>query len=415
MAPNLLKNPSFEGDTYFVDQFGAVAIPREWKIVFRGGGDPRMPGQDAPWGQPNAGRLHVNNVPEHEQSLFFLNGEHCWKIWTESSYPFYFTLSQAVRLTPGARYRFTVNALPDMVAAYGPKGKVFLDNPNAAGVRLVVKSGGQTFATDDLRGDKVPFGRYTAVRLEFTAPSAEAEVAVEAYGIYGIKNNCFFFDDLSLTQIEDAPAATGGGQPRPDLAPPPAQQLTAPAVNLLSNGSFEDGQAYYTDDRKDIAVPAGWVFNYHDSATEKLPEPYGRPATVLLSRRKTPEADRARLFAHGNYAWKITGANHPIWVSLSQGVAGLTPGRQYRASVYLLADFPASTDSGEVNLTIHVGGGEHTSGWLPCGEMPAGQYNRVEVSFTAAADRVDFTLEVRSRAALPQGAWYVDLLALEPA
>ncbi len=407
MAPNLLKNPGFEMDTYFVDQFGAVAVPKEWQIAFRGAGDPKMPGQDAAWGQPNAGRLHVNNVPEHERALFFLNGEHCWKIWTESSYPFYFTLSQTVTLTPGARYRFTVNALPDMVTEYGPKGKVFLDNPSAAGVRLTARSGGQTFATDYLGGDKAPFGRYTAVKLEFTAAGAEAEVAVEGFGIYGIKNNCFFFDDFSLTQTEDAPA-----QAQPPSAPPaPAQQFTAPAVNLLLNGSFEEGQAYYADDQKDIAVPAGWVFNYHDAATEKMPAPYGRPAAALLSRRKAPEADRARLFAHGNYAWKVTGVNNPIWVSLYQGVAGLQAGRNYRASAYLLADASA----GEVNLTARTGDQAFSTGWLPLGEMPLGQYNRVEVAFTAAADRVDFTLEIRSQAALPQGAWYVDLLALEPA
>lgn len=401
MASNLLRNSSFEDDTYFIDNFGSIAIPQEWKIFFRNGSDSLLPVATATWGTPNAGRLHTSNVPDNEKTLFFLNGEYCWKIWTESSYPFYFTLSQGLSLTPGAHYRFTVNVLPDMVVEYGPDGKVFSGDQNMAGSRLIVKSGGQTFATDYFKGDQAPFGRYTTLKLEFTVPAAEVEVAVEAYGIYGIKNNCYFLDDLSLTQIE-APAPT----PQP-VAPPAPQQFTAPAVNLLLNGSFEDGQAYPTDDQKDINVPSGWLFNYHDSATEKMPETFGRPAAVLLSRRKAPPADQTRVFAHGNYAWKVIGAQSAIWVSLYQGVSGVKVGQKYRASAHVLAD----ANAGEVNLTTRTSDQSFSNSWQAC---QAGQYQRIEVTFTATADRVDFTFELRSHSALPQGAWYVDLLALEP-
>ncbi len=401
MASNLLRNASFEDDTHFVDPNGSIAIPNEWKIVFRSGNDPLLPSGSS-WGQPNAGRLHRNNVPPHEHALFFLNGDYCWKVWTESSYAFYFTLGQTLSLTPGARYRFTVNVLPDMVTEYGGDGKVFASDQNLAGARLVVKSGGQTFTTDYFKGDRAPYGRYTALKIDFTAPAAECEVAVEGYGIYGIKNNCYFLDDLSLTQIE-APATT----PTP-TAPTAPQQFATPAVNLLMNGSFEDGQAYPTDDAKDINVPTGWVFNYHDSATEKLPATYGRPAAALLSRRKAAPADQTRLFLSGNYIWKVTGANTALWVSLYQGVAGLTSGQKYRASAHVFGE----AAGGEANLLARTGDQAFTSNWKACA---AGQYTRVEFTFTATADRADFTFELRSTAAQPTGAWYVDLLALEPA
>jgi len=277
MPTNLLTNPSFENGTYPIDNFGSQWVPNGWKISFRPSGSPKQPKQDTPWGEPNLGCINVQQVPEQERTLFFLNGENCWKIWTESSYPFGFTLSQAVTLTPGRRYRFTANVFPDMVVDYS-HGKEFASDPDTGAAQLTVNCGSQSFSTGFLNGERAPFGRYTPISLEFTAPAAEAEVAVEAYGIYGLKNNCFFFDDFSLVEI---------------AAPTP--KPTPPANNLLINGSFEEGRAYFADEAREQAVPSGWSFEAKDAATPRLPgqtADFGPSAAALVSQHQVEAPNR---------------------------------------------------------------------------------------------------------------------------
>ncbi len=390
MADNLLRNPGFEDGAYPFDPLGIVYIPKEWKFTFREGdaSADKLPRQTAPWGRPNAGCLSPQQFPPHEHPIFFQEGSNMlWKTWLGQSFPQYVTLTQSLTLTPGRRYRFTAKICPDMVKHYGPQGKIFLDDPDSHGARLVVTSGRQTFSTEFKKAAQLPNLTYTPITLEFTAPAAAVDVSVEAYGLFVLENNCFFMDNFALVEIE---------------APKP--QFTAPANNLLINGSFEEGQAYPADDAKTLNVPAGWLIDV--SA--------GAPTAALLSKRKATPADQGRLFAIGNYAWRIGSTSGAFAARLWQGLSGFAPGKTYRVSALVLPDFTGAPDLADANLIAQCGGqtfqtGAHASR----GSTRAfGKFDKLEFTFQAPADRVEVSLALSTRTA-SSGAWVVDLVAVE--
>lgn len=379
MADNLLRNPGFEEGTYPFDPLGILYIPKEWVFTFRDGPTNQLPRQTIPWGRPNAGCLGLQQFPPHEHPIFFQQGSQMlWKTWQGKSYPQYIMLSQTLTLTPGQTYRFTANVCPDMVTQYGgPQGKIFIDDPDAYAVRVNAVSGGQTFSSEFKKTQQLPNDQYTPVSVDFTAPAAEVMVSVEAYGIFAIENNCFFMDNFSLVQIE---------------APRPA--FTVPANNLLSNGSFEDGQAYPM--AEGLNVPAGWL----------LEVTAGAPGAALLNKAKATPAEQNRLFVIGNYAWRMGGAGSArLW----QSVAGLMPGQAYRVRAIVLPDFTGAPGA-PVNVRVQCG--EQTFQTKPQ-TLPAGQYHQLEVAFTAPANRAEVSLEFSVGSA--SGAWVVDLVALEKA
>jgi len=402
MPTNLLTNSGFEGKTYAIDSGGSQWVPEGWQLSLYPPEAPKKPGQDTRWGGPNLGCIDTNLVPPNEHKLFFLDGTHCWKIWTETSWPFGFILSQKVKVTPGKHYRFKVNILPDMVAEYTSKGKLFATDPKQGEAQVFAKSGGRTFSTGFQDGSKMPYGKYSQLTIDFQAPAAEVEVGVEAFGIYGIKNNCFFCDAFELVETE---------APQPTVARP-----KAPTNNLMSNGGFEEGSAYFADDAKQQAVPAGWALEVKDASTERLPKQtadFINPRTELVSAAKLAPTDKERLIAEGVYGWRVSATIGPIWLRLFQGAYGVQPGNQGRITAHVLPLFPENSYCGEVRLTAASGelfvGGE----WKPGSEMSNSSFNAIDIDFKAGDVRVEVSLEIRCNAALPQGAWYVDLVTLE--
>jgi hypothetical protein len=207
--------------------------------------------------------------------------------------------------------------------------------------------------------------------------------------------------------------------------PEPARPKSGP--NLLINASFESGQAYFYDDTRERAVPMGWALTFHDANTQALPRqaaPFGRPITALINSHSVAAADRGRVFAGGVFCWKLAGGSSPVWVRLTQTVAGLEPGRRYRFSVNLLPDVIARTHpqiayaadplSVEALQTATFGEQAFASGWKTGGDMPPGRYTRLALDFTAPGPRGEVALEIRGRWALPLGAWYIDELSLAP-
>jgi hypothetical protein len=89
-------------------------------------------------------------------------------------------------------------------------------------------------------------------------------------------------------------------------------------------------------------------------------------------------------------------------------VTGLTPGQAYRARAVLLPDFTGATGAG---VNVRVLCGEQTFQTNPQ-TLPAGQYQQMEVTFTAPANRAEVSLELRTHSG---GAWVVDLVAVEKA
>lgn len=380
MATNLLRNPGFEDGTYPFDRLGILYIPKEWTFTFRDGPNDQLPRQTVPWGRPNAGCLGLQQFPPHEHPIFFQQGSQMlWKTWQGKSYPQYISLSQTLTLTPGQTYRFTANVCPDMVTQYGgPQGKVFIDDPDAYGVRVLAASGGQTFSSEFKKTQQLPNDQYTPVSVDFTPPAADVTVSVEAYGIFPLENNCFFMDNFSLEAIE---------APRPTF--------TAPANNLLVNGSFEEGKSYPANDDKTLAVPAGWLIEVTS----------GSPTAGLLDKAKAAPADQNRLFAIGSYAWRISGGAARLW----QSVTGLTPGQAYHVRTIVLLDFAGRSDA-QVNLRVQCGDQTFQTNPQP---LPAGAYQQLELTLTAPANRAEVSLETNTGSTA--GAWVVDLVAVEKA
>jgi hypothetical protein len=231
------------------------------------------------------------------------------------------------------------------------------------------------------------------------------------------------------------PAASPAGA-RPRAAPvaqvettrvPPAagRRRSIPGANRLINASFESGLAYFADDTRELAVPMGWRLSYHDETTpleEGQTAPFGRPLTALINSHAVPGPARKRVFAGGVYCWKIAGGGAPVWVRLVQPGVGVKAGQAHRFTVNLLPDmivrahpqmmYASDPLAGEVRLSAVCEGQVFDTGWKNGRDAPFGRYTLLSLDFLAPADRVEVRVEVRSRWALPETAWYVDELSL---
>jgi len=293
---------------------------------------------------------------------------------------------------------------------------------------------------------------YVAGAAVFTFAADEAR---KQYDLAGTRVTQILADHLHAERLTDAakpPVVEIAPQPAPapvetaaapESAPTLAMMLTPAQVetiaipagpeaartarpgNLLLNGSFEAGTAYFSDDTRELAVPTGWEFSFYDSTAplvSKQSAPWGRPITALINSRSVTPADRKRVFAGGTYAWKICGTNSPVWVRLSQVVTGLKPGQKYRLTVSLLPDLIIRTHphlayasdplTGEVRLMANLTNLIFDTGWKNGREAPFGRYTPLALEFTASASRAEVIVEVRGRWPLPMGAWYVDELSL---
>jgi hypothetical protein len=200
------------------------------------------------------------------------------------------------------------------------------------------------------------------------------------------------------------------------------------APNLLINAGFEDGQAYYADDTHERAVPKGWVLDYA-SLDEPLEPgqsgPSGPPLTALINSHAVLTGDRERIFAGGDFCWKVAGMKTPFRLRLWQSLAELEPGRTYHFSVNVLPDpiirlQPRPTHSAEpltseVRLIADVDDQTVDSGWKTGRETPFGRYSRLTLDFTPPADHAIVGVEIRCRYPLPFGAWYIDELSVTAA
>lgn len=223
---------------------------------------------------------------------------------------------------------------------------------------------------------------------------------------------------------KDAPATpTTPAHHVPAVGGQKAKVLTMP--NLLNNASFEAGQTFFADETRERAVPIGWRFAYRDETTAVEPgqtAPWGRPITALINRNAVVAADQNRIFAGGVFCWKIAGGHAPVWVTLTQSLAGLQPGARYTFTLNLLPDaiarlhpqlaYASDPLASEVRLAANFPEQSFSAGWFNLSATLAGRYTRLALNFTAPSANADIALEVRGRYALPLGAWYVDELGV---
>jgi hypothetical protein len=320
---------------------------------------------------------------------------------------------------------------------YDPKrgGKIWADDPLAGEVRLSSVSGGQEVDTGWLDGTKFPFGKYTFFTLDFVAKTSEAEVSLECRGRWGLLNNGWFCDSLKLEAIGAAPTQPSGGtasQPatptKPTTPTTPTQPKTGPA---LQNANFAGGTVLPNSSIRNLEAPKGWTLWWADEKTSKIAkqtESFRAPRASVVTPANAAADDKDGLAGGLAQAYRVVGNWRAIWFSLSQKLSGLTSGQRYTFSVKLMPDpvdkylppnnskqFVADADGGEVWLKAQSGGQKTETYKRVNADFKPGGYVTFTHDFTASASDATLMVEVRSRYALTQSAWYFASADFAPA
>ena len=211
-----LRNPSFENG-HRATAIGNV--PSDWSIVYLDGETP--PGFDRPAVAPEAQVPPKRDIPENEWPLFFLDGDHCLKVFKGQG-AIWFALSQHVTgLEPGLLYRFVAPVHLDVYS--WDDGKMWPDiGSYAAEARAGISGPHEGWGAVDWADWQAPeygtleYGAYREVVLEFVADdSGEARLWVMCKAKWSNLSNNFFFDKFELIQIGDPdPLPSDRGQPR---------------------------------------------------------------------------------------------------------------------------------------------------------------------------------------------------------
>ena len=201
MSENLLANGTFDEGHYHWHDVPELVIPNGWDFWYLEDFKTKLERQDHDFLKPETVVWNIKDAPENERGLFFLSGNYCLKVFKGWG-PIWWRLFQTVgSLTPGGRYRFTAPVFPDLVMKYESGRKVYADDMLAGEHRLIVRSGGQEAASDWMDGNKVKFGQYNTLSLDFTAASSSAEIVLEIRGRWGLDNNGWFVDSLKLEAL----------------------------------------------------------------------------------------------------------------------------------------------------------------------------------------------------------------------
>jgi hypothetical protein len=209
----LLKNASFEEGQHHQDNIPEIVVPNEWYLywidneVFKGAEKVAY--------RPESGVWNIEYAPPAERPIFFLSGEHCWKIFKAGA-PLYYAVTQVVSgLTPGATYRFNAQVYPDIVEGYAHGKKARPGDIWAAEARAGWSAPDTAWphAEDgdvawskwfNVHNGNFAFGQYNDVWVEFEAPaSGEVRVWLECKAKWGFENN-WFMDAFSLEQVSEA-------------------------------------------------------------------------------------------------------------------------------------------------------------------------------------------------------------------
>lgn len=254
-ATNLLTNPGFENGWYHWNSVPELAIPNGWNFWYADAGVPLLVPQDHVWGRPET--VTWLYPPGYAETWFWRGGFYTLKVFGAWR-PIWFRLNQTVTgLTPGASYRFTVPIYPETVASWDPK--VYAGETNAGEYQLITRSGGQTVSTGWLDAASVPPGQWTALQITFQAQSTSATVEAEIRGRWGLINNAFFLDELSLVQVNAPAAATPTSAPPTATPPPPTStpvQPTSTQQTSAATGASTSSPTSTSSAQSQAAAPA---------------------------------------------------------------------------------------------------------------------------------------------------------------
>lgn len=188
-GPNLLPNPSFEGDWYFY-LYNELQIPEGWQLTTDEGTNSLPGGAGGLFNRPEVRVVPSSDLPPSEHSLFIFDGRKTVKAFKGGA-PTSFSLFTDVALQPGT-YRLQVAFFPDTVLAYSDGQKTFSPDPLAAEARIIVDSGGT-----DWQGTQS--GQRNVLTYDFTVDEARTvRVGASFRNRYIMANNGWFLDSWSL-------------------------------------------------------------------------------------------------------------------------------------------------------------------------------------------------------------------------
>ncbi len=198
--------------------------------------------------------------------------------------------------------------------------------------------------------------------------------------------------------------------PVPTQPPPPSVPI---GVNLLPNGSFENGW-YNMNGVPELQLPNSWRFEWDTGPTgfgSEAWDVYVRPETRVLSRSFLPPQEHPLFIYDGDHTVKIFKGNGAISVRLLTDVT-LDPGT-YELKINFFPDLVVGYDggakiwapdklSGDVRL-IAAGG---STGWI----LPAfGQRNTLTYQFSIGQRQtVTVGAALRGRFAILNNGWFID-------
>lgn len=192
-SPNLLPNPSFEGDWYFY-LYNELQVPTGWYIATDEGPNTLDPFNNNLFFRPECRVVSTAQLPASEHAQFVFDGEKTVKVFKGGA-PTSFSLFTDVYLQPGT-YQMTIRFFADTVVSYNGDGtKAFATDPLAAEARIIKGTGG-TGWTPVIAGEKNTM-TYT---FTVTAPGA-VRVGGSFRNRYVLENNGWFLDDWSLVRV----------------------------------------------------------------------------------------------------------------------------------------------------------------------------------------------------------------------
>lgn len=214
----------------------------------------------------------------------------------------------------------------------------------------------------------------------------------------------------TATPAPAQPAATPTPVPPPTATPVPQ---VATGVNLLRNGSFEEGH-YNQSGVAELQLPNHWAFEWDEGNTGFGNESWDvwiRPETRVLSKPFIPPQEHGLYFFNGENTVKIFKGFGAISIRMYQDIE-LPPG-SYQLTIRAYSDMVAGYEGGGKKFAsdglaaegLAFAGGSN-SGWQL---MPIGQRGEVRLNFTVDSQQsVRVGASLRGRFALENNGFFID-------
>ncbi len=133
----MFRNGSFEGGWYHPDGVSELQIPNDWLFEFYTIDNPINSDNDSIFRRPEVRVFPKNLLPEHEQDLFVLDGEHCLKVFGDHK-AWYGSFTQPVDDLEYGVYELSIPVYADLVDHYDGNIKVPAPDPLSGRIRFII-------------------------------------------------------------------------------------------------------------------------------------------------------------------------------------------------------------------------------------------------------------------------------------